>query len=253
MLVSSISQSRSATTWDPDPNRRPATNFVGELRRVQDMPAADHRRRQEPRPDSSSLILTVEVGDDDDFESIIDAIPPEGFLLSSVGGSMQPLTHERRAIDRLRRGLHHNAYLGHTLFEPRNSAGPGLVADALAANAAMVPLDDEQRQAVSKALATPDLLCLLGPPGTGKTQTILEIGRQVIQRGGRCLISSQPNLAIENVFVRIPDQLTIRPLRIAQTEPAHRSSGCPSDCRGSVHPGWSNGRRCSLCPATRWA
>jgi hypothetical protein len=70
------------------------------------------------------------------------------------------------------------------------------------------PLDEDQTEAFRRALAAPDLLCVLGPPGTGKTRTIVEIARAAAARGDRVLIASQTNTAVDNVIERLPAALT---------------------------------------------
>ncbi|GGN18760.1 hypothetical protein FHR83_004035 [Actinoplanes campanulatus] len=70
------------------------------------------------------------------------------------------------------------------------------------------PLDDNQAVALRRALAVPDLLCVVGPPGTGKTRTIVEIARAAAARGERVLIASQTNTAVDNVIERLPPELT---------------------------------------------
>lgn len=61
----------------------------------------------------------------------------------------------------------------------------------------------EQREFVRKALATPDIALLEGPPGSGKTTVILELILQLLKRGKRVLLSSATHVAIDNVFERI--------------------------------------------------
>ncbi|UYM15902.1 DEAD/DEAH box helicase family protein [Endozoicomonas euniceicola] len=76
---------------------------------------------------------------------------------------------------------------------------------------------DRQREFVCKALATPDFAILDGPPGTGKTTTILELIVQLIKQGKRVLLTASTHAAINNVLERI-DELDckqgIYPLRI---------------------------------------
>lgn len=77
---------------------------------------------------------------------------------------------------------------------------------------------DRQREFVCKALATPDFAILDGPPGTGKTTTILELIIQLISSGKRILLSASTHAAINNVLERIVEsqklQKSIFPLRI---------------------------------------
>lgn len=72
-------------------------------------------------------------------------------------------------------------------------------------------LNARQREAFDKTLAGPDLLAVIGPPGTGKTTTITEIVRAAAARGERVIVCSQNNRAVDNVLGRLPeDVLAIR-------------------------------------------
>ncbi|WP_299020970.1 AAA domain-containing protein [uncultured Photobacterium sp.] len=79
---------------------------------------------------------------------------------------------------------------------------------------------DCQREFVTKALATPDFAILDGPPGTGKTTTILELIIQLVMQGKRVLLSASTHAAINNVLERIQENPTLRgrifPLRIGK-------------------------------------
>jgi superfamily I DNA and/or RNA helicase len=64
-------------------------------------------------------------------------------------------------------------------------------------------LDESQRAAVSHALAAEHLAVIHGPPGTGKTTTVVELIRQAIRRGERVLACAPSNLAVDNLFERL--------------------------------------------------
>lgn len=61
-----------------------------------------------------------------------------------------------------------------------------------------------QRNFVEKALSTPDFAFLDGPPGSGKTTTILEIITQAVMRGEKVMLAASTNAAVDNILERIP-------------------------------------------------
>jgi hypothetical protein len=66
------------------------------------------------------------------------------------------------------------------------------------------PLDQSQLRVLQRALTVPDLLLVLGPPGTGKTRTITEIVAAHAVRGLRVLLTSHTNRAVDNVLEQLP-------------------------------------------------
>ncbi|MEO8706509.1 MAG: AAA domain-containing protein [Kofleriaceae bacterium] len=64
-------------------------------------------------------------------------------------------------------------------------------------------LDDKQRQAVDAALRTGDITLIHGPPGTGKTRTLVEVVRQRVARGERVLCAAPSNTAVDNLGIRL--------------------------------------------------
>jgi superfamily I DNA and/or RNA helicase len=64
-------------------------------------------------------------------------------------------------------------------------------------------LNEAQRAAVALALAAKDVAILHGPPGTGKTTTVVEVVRQAIRQGGRVLVCAPSNLGVDNVLERL--------------------------------------------------
>ncbi len=67
---------------------------------------------------------------------------------------------------------------------------------------------DEQRDFVHKALNTPDIAVLEGPPGSGKSTVILELILQLVQQGKRILFSSATHVALDSVLERLLEKQT---------------------------------------------
>jgi superfamily I DNA and/or RNA helicase len=83
-------------------------------------------------------------------------------------------------------------------------------------------LDERQRAAVDGALRSGDLALIWGPPGTGKTRTLVEVVRQRVARGERVLCAAPSNTAVDNLGVRLAG-LGIRAVRLghpARVSPA---------------------------------
>ncbi len=66
-------------------------------------------------------------------------------------------------------------------------------------------LNELQRKAVSMALEAEDVAILHGPPGTGKTQALIEIIRQAKSRGETVLVSAPSNAACDHIVDCLAD------------------------------------------------
>ncbi|XP_072193027.1 DNA-binding protein SMUBP-2 [Excalfactoria chinensis] len=64
-------------------------------------------------------------------------------------------------------------------------------------------LDASQREAVSFSLAQKELAIIHGPPGTGKTTTVVEIILQAVQQGQKVLCCAPSNVAVDNLVERL--------------------------------------------------
>lgn len=64
-------------------------------------------------------------------------------------------------------------------------------------------LNDSQKEAIKFALASPDIALIHGPPGTGKTSTIVELVLQLLQKGHRVLVCGPSNISVDNIVERL--------------------------------------------------
>jgi ATP-dependent RNA/DNA helicase IGHMBP2 len=64
-------------------------------------------------------------------------------------------------------------------------------------------LNKSQREAVRFALSATDVAAVHGPPGTGKTTTLVELIRQAVLRGDKVLVCAPSNLAVDNLLERL--------------------------------------------------
>ena len=91
----------------------------------------------------------------------------------------------------------------------------------------------EQRKFVSKAVQTKDFALMEGPPGSGKTTTIIELIMQFASQGKRILLCSATHAAVDNVIERIKGRYKricdeeIIPVRISRFEQPVKESVKP--------------------------
>ena len=74
-------------------------------------------------------------------------------------------------------------------------------------------LNEQQRIAVDKSIQSIDIHAIHGPPGTGKTQTLIEIIRQLFIKTKTILICGPSNLSVDNIVERLSN-INIPCLRI---------------------------------------
>lgn len=74
-------------------------------------------------------------------------------------------------------------------------------------------LNATQQAAVQFALSANDIAIIHGPPGTGKTTTVVELARQAVLRGQKVLACAPSNTAVDNLLERLAF-LDLRVVRI---------------------------------------
>ncbi len=75
----------------------------------------------------------------------------------------------------------------------------GNTIDAVEINFANQRLNDSQRQAIKAILQNKNITIVHGPPGTGKTTTLLEAIFQLVKKGEKVLVSAPSNTAVDNI------------------------------------------------------
>lgn len=150
-------------------------------------------------------------------------LPSKGLLLNSVFLDRLPFELQQKAITRLLRGQATNPHLEDFIFDVSEARTP-YRAEKIDKNSLIQKnLNPGQFQALEIALNSPDLTLIQGPPGTGKTTLIAELCHQIALWGGKVLIASQANLAVDNALKRLANQRIIMPIRIGRrtTEEGH--------------------------------
>jgi superfamily I DNA and/or RNA helicase len=71
------------------------------------------------------------------------------------------------------------------------------------APAAAAQLNASQRDAIAFALSARDVAIIHGPPGTGKTTTVVELIRLAVAQGEKVLACAPSNLAVDNMLERL--------------------------------------------------
>ncbi|PNY29564.1 DNA polymerase alpha-associated DNA helicase A [Tolypocladium capitatum] len=64
-------------------------------------------------------------------------------------------------------------------------------------------LNDSQKDAIRFALASREVALIHGPPGTGKTHTLIELILQMVRRKQRILVCGPSNISVDNIVERL--------------------------------------------------
>jgi DNA polymerase alpha-associated DNA helicase A len=64
-------------------------------------------------------------------------------------------------------------------------------------------LNESQKHAIRFALSSPDIALVHGPPGTGKTHTLIELILQMLKRNLRILVCGPSNISVDNIVERL--------------------------------------------------
>lgn len=98
-------------------------------------------------------------------------------------------------------------------------------------------LNASQQAAVQFCLSAVDIAVIHGPPGTGKTTTVVELIRQAVLRGERVLATAPSNTAVDNLLERLaPLDLNVvrigHPARVHELLQSHTLDALAESDRG---------------------
>ena len=155
--------------------------------------------------------VTLKIWVNDNPESINPKSLVGQNLVNNSADNLGTIRREREGLERLQQ-LESHANMHNWIFDISNaksgpSEPPKLEFDLVDR------LNEEQEWAVRSALAAPEVYLIQGPPGTGKTTVIAELTNQVTKAGGKVLIASQTNLAVDNALGRLKHKTNVRPIR----------------------------------------
>ncbi|NJR47357.1 MAG: AAA family ATPase [Hyellaceae cyanobacterium CSU_1_1] len=165
--------------------------------------------------DSERNLLKISL-DSGIFDSLAEghcSLPQEALLSFEAVGDLVQIGWKKKALKNLEKGWTQNPYLGQFLFDASQAREPRENIQIQPQDLLLKTINSSQKAAVETVLSAPDLALIQGPPGTGKTTVIAEICYQVALRGGRTLIASQANLAVDNALSRLQHNSAIRAVR----------------------------------------
>lgn len=193
------------------------------------------------RRDANSVVKVKRV-DRERYQLLVDALPPEGSELH-LPLDIRNLQLQRRALTQLSNApLPHHRGLLRLCESPEHVRWPVVSAREPERWFSLTNLErsgtEEQRRFVSRALATPDLALLEGPPGSGKTTAICELVQQLVTQGKRVLLCASTHVAIDNVLERLLKDdapVEVDALRIGNEERVDRKvKSCVLDVRADA-------------------
>ena len=174
------------------------------------VPSSQGRRLHDNNEEISEVSGVVSKATDASIEFLTDAAPE---AVESLRGSLRlDAVANARTHDVLARAARDVAAAAAHKAAPD---GTRALRDALLGGRARRPppallqpssaphLDDHQRACVARAEAEPALFLVHGPPGTGKTTTVVEVIARAAAKGQRVLACAASNVAVDNLLERV--------------------------------------------------
>ncbi|MFH7830682.1 AAA domain-containing protein [Bacillus luti] len=169
--------------------------------------------------DSNNQLLIIQSFPDVLKKLMDDKELEKGFLWCDDKGTKSKLRRENEALKKLFRGETANPRLRDfvpEISQAQTHSSNEIYDQFLSDN--FREFKDSQKEAVLGALSCDDIYLVQGPPGTGKTTVISEIIQYLVNDNQKVLLSSQTNLAVDNVLQRIGEKENVRAIRIGSEE-----------------------------------
>ena len=127
---------------------------------------------------------------------------PDWIEDDGVGIKLSPDTRTTSIMKKVLNELENNKPL-YKLFEQLHSDAPTKEADVIFKTDSLdfrnKKLNESQQQAIVAITQNEELTIVHGPPGTGKTTTLIEAIIQLIKNGEKILVSAPSNTAVDNI------------------------------------------------------
>ena len=150
-----------------------------------------------------------------DGDRMVVAVPDNGQLIDVQGAEhvgIQLFFDETsykmmfEALDRVIRAKGRLGYLRDLFYSPSGKGG-GMKAETFSFAPLHFPyLNQTQEDAVNKVLRAKDVAIVHGPPGTGKTTTLVEAIYETLRRENQVLVCAQSNMAVDWISEKLVDR-----------------------------------------------
>lgn len=144
---------------------------------------------------------------------------PDWIEDNGVGIKLAPDTRTTSIMKKTLQGLENNKPL-YSLFEQLHDTSANITPTAqLNINNIQFrnkKLNESQEQAIANIIANEQLCIVHGPPGTGKTTTLIEAIVQLVQQGEKVLVSAPSNTAVDHLSKGLLQQ-GVNLLRVGNT------------------------------------
>ncbi|CAF3385123.1 unnamed protein product [Rotaria socialis] len=161
---------------------------------------------------ANTIHITIEDNDDEQFNSLGDTCL---FMIIKMANDVtyRRLKHGLTLMVKQRQGVAHN--LLDIAFDNGDPSALNLSHNTGPSQWFNESLDQSQREAVGFALASRDISIIHGPPGTGKTTTIVEyILQEALKRDTKILCCASSNIAVDNLVERLGRKKQLKLIRL---------------------------------------